>query len=194
MAGTQTKKRNVYDFDKTVFAVDSTALFTWYCLKKYPRILPAILRTAVAFVLYGVKLQTKMYAKGMLYRFLGELPDTAAAVQDFWAAHGDKIQPWYLERKEPTDIIISASPEFLLRPMADKLGVALIASAVDPDCGAIQSENCWGEEKVRRLQAEYPGTIIGKFYSDSLSDSPLALLAEEAFLVKGTQLLPWPMQ
>ena len=39
---------------------------------------------------------------------------------------------------------------------------------------------------------EYPNTQIDKFYSDSLSDTPLAELARAAFLVKGSQILPWP--
>ncbi|MBF1089242.1 MAG: haloacid dehalogenase-like hydrolase, partial [Solobacterium sp.] len=34
-------------------------------------------------------------------------------------------------------------------------------------------------------------TKIENFYSDSYSDTPLARIAENAYLVKGDNLLPW---
>ena len=39
---------------------------------------------------------------------------------------------------------------------------------------------------------EYPNTEVGEFYSDSLSDTPMAKLAQRAYLVKGSEFFPWP--
>ena len=46
--------------------------------------------------------------------------------------------------------------------------------------------------RVRRLRAEYPEVEIAEFYSDSLSDTPLARLAERAWIVKDRLPQPWP--
>jgi phosphoserine phosphatase len=97
-----------------------------------------------------------------------------------------------LEHCQPDDIIISASPEFLLRLPAERLGVRLIASKVGKYTGLYEGVNNDGEEKVRRLIREYPGTEISEFYSDSRNDTPLARLAEKAYLVNGGEILPWP--
>ena len=83
-------------------------------------------------------------------------------------------------------------PEFLLAPIAAQLGARLIASRVDPFTGQYDGENCHGAEKVRRFQAEFGGARPDAFYSDSLSDAPMARLATRAYLVRGERVLPWP--
>jgi phosphoserine phosphatase len=113
-------------------------------------------------------------------------------VHDFWDEHRKNIAPWYLEQKRADDVIISASPEFLLRPISEELGVRLIATDMEPYTGRIRGRNCHDQEKVRRLRAAFPGETVEAFYSDSLSDTPMAEIAQHAFLVKGDQRIPWP--
>ena len=183
---------NVYDFDKTILPYDSTEAFFAYCLKHWPRVAgPAL--SAVPLV-PGMKLglTSKTRVKEVFYRFLTCVPDIDWAVEDFWRTRFWDINAWYLDQKRPDDIISSASPDFLLRPVAKQLGVRPIASRVDKRSGWTLGENNHDVEKVRRFRMEYPNTQIDKFYSDSLSDSPLAELARAAFLVKGSQILPWP--
>ena len=93
--------------------------------------------------------------------------------------------------KRADDVIISASPAFLLAPACQRLGVTLLASQVDETTGKYQGLNCHGEEKLRRLKAAMPAIVVDKAYSDSRSDTPLAMLAKQAYLVKGDRLLPW---
>jgi len=78
-----------------------------------------------------------------------------------------------------------------VRIPAQKLGVRLLASRVDKHTGKTDGENCHGAEKVRRLHEAYPNVEIAEFYSDSRSDSPLAELAEHAYLVHGQARTPW---
>nr|MCR5794918.1 haloacid dehalogenase-like hydrolase [Solobacterium sp.] len=66
-----------------------------------------------------------------------------------------------------------------------------MASPVDMHTGRYSGVNCHGKEKVRRYNEFFKDIQINRFYSDSYSDSPLAEIAEEAFLVKGDRLLPW---
>lgn len=183
---------NVYDFDKTILPYDSTEAFFGYCLRHWPRVLgPAL---AAVPMLPAMKLgrTTKTRVKEVFYRFLTRVPDIDGAVEDFWRRNYGNINAWYLDQKRPDDIITSASPDFLLRPVAEKLGVRLIASRVDKYSGWTLGENNQYIEKPRRFKLEYPDTEIDEFYSDSLSDTPMAKLARRAFLVKGDQLLPWP--
>lgn len=46
----------------------------------------------------------------------------------------------------------------------------------------------------RHFLERYPNATIDEFYSDSLTDKPLALMTKKAFLVKGNAFLDWPFQ
>ena len=67
-----------------------------------------------------------------------------------------------------------------------------IASQVSPETGALLGPNCRGEEKAVRLRRARPEALVEEFYSDSLSDTPLARLALRAYLVKAGRPQPWP--
>lgn len=184
-------KVNVYDFDKTLIPYDSTEAFYKHCAGKYPRSFMASLAALPRAALFCAGLCSINGLKDTFYRFLRFVPDVDSEVELFWKEHIKDINPWYLNQSERDDIIISASPDFLVRPAADWLGVRLIASRVCKYTGITAGLNNDGAEKVRRLRAEYPDTEIAKFYSDSKHDLPLAKLADEAWLVKGEILSPW---
>lgn len=183
---------NIYDFDKTIYNGDSTADFIKFCAVRYKKTRVWALPTLKAFVLYALGIYTKTQFKERMYGFLQRVPDVEAAVNEFWDGHEKNILEYYKRQRRADDIIISASPEFLLRPVCKRLGVErLIASRVDGKTGKYTGENCWGEEKVRRLEEEYGITSCGSFYSDSFSDAPLASIAESAYIVRGNNLTPW---
>ncbi len=183
---------NVYDFDKTIYDGDSTADFILWCIRKKPDLALSLLPGAFAFGGYLLKLCQKTYFKEKFYRFLSRIPDMEIWVEEFWDEHLDRIKDWYFIRQEKDDIIISASPEFLLIPACRRLRIQhLMASRVDKNTGMYLGLNCHGEEKVRRFRKVFPDGVIEEFYSDSLSDAPLANLAKRAYLVKGDDLFPW---
>lgn len=189
-------KRNVYDFDRTIYNGDSTVDFYKWVLRHYPKIrkyIPSQLAEGISFLLGSVDKETW---KGRFYTFLRDLPEPEKRAEEFWEQKGEKkIKQFYLDRTQPTDVIISASPEFLLRPIAKKFNCELIASGVDTENGKLITPNCYGKEKVNRLnqaKEEYLGEFqIAQFYSDDHSDDPLAALAEEAIYVSGTALINW---
>jgi len=182
---------NIYDFDDTIYSGDSTLDFYWYCLKNYPRTFLAVPIAFFGFALFKLSIISKTLFKQRFFSFLRYVPEIDSVVLAFWDNNESKIQKWYLKQKRVDDIIISASPEFLLMPICNKLGVKLIASQVNKHTGVFTGENCYGEEKIKRLVSEYKKVIIEKFYSDSLSDYPLAKLAKNAYLVKGTVITDW---
>ena len=108
----------------------------------------------------------------------------------FLGKNNNKIKEFYLKQKKDDDIIISASPEFLLKPICDELGVNLIASNFDKKTGKLIGNNCYGDEKVCRLK-ELGIEQCDEFYSDSKSDEPMMKIAKKAFLVKKNVINNW---
>lgn len=185
---------NVYDFDETIYHGDSTVDFFQYCLLHHPIMAITLPNTAFQFVRYFAHLQSKTHCKEQMYKFLRCIGETPNVVEAFWASHIKNIKPWYIEKLHRSDdVVISASPEFLIKPACEKLGIShVMASRVDPYTGLYRGKNCWGEEKVRRFYEVFgEGTGIDAFYSDSLSDTPLARLANEAWIVRGDDLVAW---
>ena len=178
---------NVYDFDKTIYDGDSTVDFYLYCLKKHPSIIFLLPKQIIAFIKYKLKIKEKEYFKEIFFSFLNKVNNIDEKVKEFWLNNKKKIKAWYQEQKQPTDVIISASPDFLLRPICKELNVFLIATKVDKKTGTFKSKNCYGQEKVARYQKEV-NKKINKFYSDSLSDKPMMNLSEEKYLVKGNKI------
>lgn len=181
---------NVYDFDDTIYKGDSTFDFYKYSLKKKPSIIFSFpLISAIKFLL---GLEKKVVWKEKFYRFFRRIDNMDLHVESFWKEHKKNIKEYYLLQQRESDVVISASPEFLLKPICDELGIEyLIASRVDKKTGKYSGENCWGEEKVRRFFEVFGNKKIDKFYSDSYSDTPLARISKEAYLVDGENLLNW---
>ena len=182
---------NVYDFDNTLLRGDSTARFVGYCLMQYPTVWSDFFGQAVNALLFVLKIREKQAFKQRLLSFLSKI-DADAAVADFWRKNSCRIKPFYADIRRPDDVVISASPEFLIRPACERLGIKyIIASPVDSRTGKFGGANCHGQEKVRRFYEAFPDGRIDDFYSDSHSDDPLAEIAKRAFLVRGEKILPW---
>lgn len=183
---------NVYDFDGTIYNGDSSVDFYLYCLRKRPKIATVFLRQIKGVLYHTVgKINTKQM-KEQFFSFLPLLDDIDALVISFWEKHKHKIYPWYLAQKNQNDVVISASPFFLLLPICTQLGITqLIATQMDLHSGKITGNNCKGTEKVRRFYEQFSETKIQCFYSDSLADTPLAEISEKAFLVQKNRLRLW---
>lgn len=183
---------NVYDFDKTIYDGDSTADFYLFSLKRHKKIITLFPSLAVAFIkFYVLKKGSKTDFKQVMYRFLN-FCDTENDVKLFWGKNKHKIKKFYFENQKEDDVIISASPVFLLNPICKSLKIKyLLASEVDSHSGKYNGINCHGKEKVRRFYEVFPNGKINEFYSDSYSDTPLAEVAETAYMVKKEKLSKW---
>lgn len=184
---------NVYDFDKTIYDGDSTFDFYIFCLKKHKNILSLTPSLFCAFVKYYIlKKGTKTEFKQKMYRFLTKCDAEKEALL-FWNINHKKIKDFYKTQQKNDDVIISASPEFLLSPICKRLGINhLIASRVDSSSGIYTGINCHGDEKVKRFYKVFGcNAKIDEFYSDSKSDTPLAKAAEKAFIVNGDKISEW---
>jgi len=183
---------NVYDFDKTIYDGDSSIDFYVFNLKESSQIILYAPYQLIAGLLYKLHLIDKTRMKQAFYSYFSMIPDMDKRLEKFWKAQSAKIKPFYQTTHQVTDVIISASPEFMLEPICKKLNVRLIASSVDKKNGKYTGKNCFGEEKVKRFRLKYPHAPIDTFYSDSLSDEPLAKLAKKSVFVAGNELKEWP--
>jgi phosphoserine phosphatase len=107
---------NVYDFDNTIFRGDSTARFFLFCLKLRPRIawrLPGLAVNA-ALLLSGRLDKTKFRAACSAFSWISRMRSAGDRVL---AENAHRIQKWY-SRNKAGRLVISASPECLLKPAA----------------------------------------------------------------------------
>ena len=183
---------NVFDFDKTVYDGDSTVDFFKYIAVRHPAVIFDLCRSLGRVVAYKRGRISKTEMKQSLYRAFARVPDMDKTVERFWDKRISRIEGWYLEVKREDDVIISASPEFLLAEACRRLGIVrLIASRVDMNTGKYDGENCYGEEKPRRFFERFSSDDIDSFYYDSYSDTPMAKLAKKAYIIKKHRPLPW---
>lgn len=182
-------KVNLYDFDNTIYKGDSSTDFFFYSLMRYPKMLKYIPRCIIAAGKYKLRIITKTEMKETFFAFLEIIDNIDEHVISFWNTHSGYIKEFYLKKDHSRDIIISASPEFLLKPITDQLKVMdLIGSKVNKKSGKFSGLNCHGEEKVKRLNKKYSDLEVIRSYSDSKSDIPILKLAKKAFYVKGNKV------
>jgi HAD superfamily phosphoserine phosphatase-like hydrolase len=180
---------NIYDFDYTIYRGDSTVDFYFFSIKKRPALLRFLPQQLLHAVRYKLRAESKTEFKSGFLAFLRDIDDVDSYVQLFWQQNSSKLKPWYLSRDHSNDVIVSASPDFLLRPLENKLGVKhVIATKVDVRTGNISGNNCYGIEKVRRITEEVPGVEINEAYSDHPSDEPILRLARHPYIVTGDNI------
>lgn len=183
---------NVYDFDKTIYDGDSTIDFYLFCICKNPILVFLLPITILYFIIYKLKFIDKLKFKEKFFSFLKYIKNIDNLVQLFWERNKKKIKPWFINDNSSNKIIISVSPEFLLRYIINEINVIdIIGTKVNKHTGKFESKNCYGKEKVKRLNEKYSECLIEKFFSDSKSDKYLAQISKTSFLVKKDVVKRW---
>ena len=179
---------NIYDFDGTIYDGDSSIDFYLFCLKRNFKILLCLPLQFFSFVLFKLGIIDRKKFKEKFFYFLKFVSKLDELVAIFWKDNFNKIKPFYLNKKHDNDIIISASPEFLVKSIGDKLEVKdVIATKMNSD-GTIVGENCYGEEKVKRFKDKYGSIEVINVYTDSLSDIPILELSKNRFIINGNHI------
>ena len=180
---------NVYDFDHTIYDGDCTLDFYFFCIKRHSKVLLSLPNSVKYMILYMMHACSREKFKEVFYSFLAYVPEIDREIEKFWDKNERKIKKFYLEQSKEDDLIISASPEFLIENICCRLEVCYIASKVDKNDGKLLGPNCRGEEKVKEFKKRYPEGKIEKFYSDSYSDIFLARISDAAFKVSGNKIV-----
>lgn len=187
-------KVDIYDFDKTIVPFDSGSLFIGYCVLHYPWIILYLPIMVVAFILMLIKVITFTNFKKVCFMFLPFIPKEKA-VKGFWNRHEKQVHTWFKDKPRHA-IVISASPDFLLEEISNRLGFdTLICTRHNSKTGAIIGENCRGEEKVRRLYEIFDKDSIEvvDVYSDSLKHDKhiFALATNQCYHIVKSQKIPF---
>ena len=185
---------NVYDFDGTIYHPDCALNFMTWCLRRHPSLLftyaPKMIKCAIQ---YKRKKIPRFIFERTFFSFLCKVDDFDVQIEKFWDKAIKRMSAWYLAQKRPDDLIISASPNCIIEPIARRLGVNYMATEYDRDVGAFVDNLMFAREKAAYI-FDHGFPEIENFYSDSLSDTPLALCAEKAHLVthKAQVVEDWP--
>lgn len=185
---------NVYDFDGTIYYPDCAASFALWCVLRHPSLWVSYVPRLVKS---GIQLKQKKIPRFIFERnffsFLCEIDDFDEQIERFWDKHIKNMSAWYLKQKRDDDLIISASPNCIIGPIARRLGVNFIATEYDRDVGAFVDNLMYAREKAAYI-FDHGFPDIENFYSDSLADTPMALCAEKAHLVthKAQVVEDWP--
>ena len=185
---------NVYDFDGTIYYPDCTIGFAIWCANRHPKLWFTFAPMAIKnLILCELGKLPRHKMERMFFSFLGMIDDFEVQIERFWDKHEKRISAWYLAQKKPDDLIISASPDCIIEPIAKRLGVNYIASEYDREYCVFLNNFMFAKEKARYIfDHDFP--VIDRFYSDSLSDTPIALCAEKAYFVtnKAQKINDWP--
>ena len=185
---------NVYDFDKTIFPTDCTIGFGIWCMNRHPKLWFTFFPKMIVTLIRRKAGQIPEYLmQRKLFSFLTLVDDFDVQIERYWDKNEKKIAPWYLKQKRTDDLIISASPDCIIGPIAKRLGVNFMATEFDREFGVFTNNLMYAKEKAKYI-FDHGFPMIENFYSDSLSDTPLALCAEKAYLVsnKARTVKPWP--
>ena len=178
---------NGYDFDNTILRGNSTRRFYFFCALRFPYLLifvPVIMLAGILRVLHIVGVNRYLH---MLEWYISCVPNVEKRVVKFWDKNMKRIKPWYLEARRDDDIVVSASPYFLVSEACNRLGVKCIATNLDVHarlCG----KHVYGEQKVVAYKAAFGEQPLATYYSDSMSDIPMFKFAERGLYVKGDKI------
>ena len=185
---------NAYDFDGTIFPSNCTIGFAVWCMNRQPKLwLTYAPHAAKSVALYKLGKMPSYRMLREIYSYLKHVDDFETQIERYWDKNERRISPWYLAQKKPDDLIISASPTCLIEPIARRLGVSYVGTDYDRDFGILLNNLMYAREKARYI-IDHGFPVIDHFYSDSLSDTPIALCADHAHLVThgARKVTYWP--
>lgn len=178
----------VFDFDNTIYRGESSVDFSFYMIrhnKKIIRYVPTILFTLAG---YKMCLLSKERLENIINDFCAGVLDGTESpvdfVKPFWKENAHKLNRRLLAMISPDDVIISASPIFLIEGIGEKLNTdKLVGTEVDFEQKKIKWFN-FGGNKVKRYKALYGDKTIDAFYTDSYNDKEMMDISRKVFIVK----------
>jgi phosphatidylglycerophosphatase C len=183
----------LFDFDGTISTRDSYLLFTRFLNRKRYLLGCLVLAPRIIGYLAGLYPNYSLKEDFLRYYYRGkttdEIKETAGrfCMQEIPAI----VRPKAMERirrhqdQGDTVVVVSACPRLILEPWCREIKVDIVATELETDAesritGKIAGKNCWGQEKVSRIQTgyslkEYDGIFA---YGDSKGDLPMLELAD----------------
>jgi len=183
---------NIYDFDNTIFDGDCSLGFYLYSWKVMPLKMSWYLFKTIGWsILYLFRRINYHEIKEKIFSYVTEIKDLDKVVNNYWDKNDYRIKKFYLDQQKNNDVIISASFDFILKPIIKRLGIKnLICTKYNVKTGKIIGPNTRDFEKVKLFKKEFKNVKVENAYSDSASDIPMLDLANKAYVVKGSKIIP----
>lgn len=185
---------NVYDFDKTIFDGDTEDRFFEFLFEKTGWVVDKWIYKICEFM-FRHNLIDKTPCRETQYSVLRKIDNLDELLEEYWDSHEKFLMKWYINgAKDPTDVIATGSPRFLMEPIAKRLGVAgLVATEMDRKTGKItEGKFAIQQYKLENFLKQYKPEDVDKFYSDAFTDHYMAEIAKEAYAVHdGEQITEW---
>lgn len=179
---------NGYDFDNTIFKGNSFRRFFFFCLIRLPYLALYLPLQAFAWLLCGLHILNKHAFLNILERFILFVPNKRKFVEKFWKKNIKRVKHWYLEQKRGDDVVVSASPQYLVEAACGMLGIKCIASNVNEKTGKTYGKHCHDKYKQDYYKNVFGDAPLETYYSDSMSDVPMFKLAKRGYFVKGNKI------
>lgn len=185
----------LFDFDGTITTRDTLLDFTRYALGT-PRFLAGMLRLAPMLLRFKLKQISNTQAKeAFLKNFFAGWPEKnfnqkarKYALEQIDKIVRHKARERLAAHAGDAIVIVSASLENWLKPWCQKHGYQLIAGKAALSAGTISGKlagpNCFGPEKVRRIEQQFRLSDFKSIYAygDSRGDKEMLELADRAYL------------
>lgn len=178
----------VFDFDNTLYDGESIFDFAMFVIRKK--------KSLLFYVPIGIKMlffykmrryDIDSYTKD-LKKYMKPLLENQEFIQnlvgEFWEEHIDKLYPHMLKKIKKEDVIVTASPDFLISGIQDVLNTDhILSTEVDFQKRCLRYLN-FQENKVKLFYKKFSKKQIDEFYTDSYNDKPFMDISKSVYLVK----------
>lgn len=186
-----------FDFDGTITNTDTLFRFIRFSKGSF-RFVAGLLMTSPVFLFYKLRLIPNWRAKEMVlsWFFRGNSEQELLDAGNSFASRviPEIIRPeahdafdFHRRQGDPV-VVVTASLSFWIKPWCDARGFSLIAT--EPEfangtfTGRFRGKNCYGKEKVERIEKEFDLGSFEKIYAygDSSGDREMLHLADVKYL------------
>lgn len=178
----------VFDFDNTIYHGESSIDFSIFMIRKNRRIILYLPTIFICLVKYKLCLVDKVKLEKTINDFLKVMikdkRETFRMIVEFWAKNEHKLNKRILGLIKRDDVIMTASPSFLVHGIQERLNTRnIICTEVDPDKKEMTYFN-FGENKLRRYNKLYGDRKIDCLFTDSYNDKAIMDISEKVYIVR----------
>ena len=178
----------VFDFDSTIYRGESPVDFSFFMIRHNKKILRYVPRIMFSLVSYKLHLISKEKLEALCSEFIENTLDDPDSLDEFvsrfWATHAHKLNPSIVKLIDSSDVIITASPTFLINGVSDLINTKnILGTEIDLE----QKKLIWfnfGDNKIDRYRSIYGNSQIDSFYTDSFYDEYLMGISREVYIVR----------
>lgn len=186
---------DLYDFDKTAVPFDSAMRYWGFCMLHCPWILILLPLQFIWGVMMGLRIISVETCKRWCFCYIVFI-NNEKIVKKYWDKYERSVYDWFLPSNRPrTSVLISASPDFLIDEIAQRLGVEYcICTRHNPKSGKMIGAVCRKAEKVRRFRDLLPDAEVVDVYSDNpVSDKYIFELGKRCLLARKGELVEFTL-